>query len=418
MGHASAAGSRIPTLAKSPVVGHPMLAPSVAPREPLAKLDMNQTGHQQQGQGRRQQQHISPGASLSADLSQAVVDSNGRSLIEQQAQQHQRQSVQDLDVHSQEADLASVHWPSSSAAAAAAAVRQLDQELLLQQQDSSRREDSVQDYQQLAIPLHQLPDGAEGMLNVATMPRHVDDVGGDAGLLLEADSLHAEELQILADMLASTATPAIQTQIAMEMSAAATDNHRQDQTASAATVLAPAMSASQQAKPQQGLGALYKAADHPLASSQHTPHSSSAPSEQQAQSAQHAVSMQRPQVASQAMMLNNAGRHHAPASVPFLQQQQQQQPQQQQPEWDMGAELPAGILLTPVSIKQALPRDSLEASIWKLSSSQRKQQLPISRPVNVVGLEQNQQQSIPGDKSLRMVRDSLEAILRSLAARP
>lgn len=121
--------------------------------------------------------------------------------------------------------------------------------------------------------------------------------------------------------------------------------------------------------------------------------------------------MQRLQVASQDMIvLNNAGRHQAPASVPFLQQQQQ-------PEWDMGTELPAGIPLTPVSIKPALPRDSLEASIWKLSSSQRKQQLSASRPVNVVGLEQNQQQSIPGDKSLRMVRDSLEATLRSLAAR-
>ena len=218
MGHASAAGSRTPTLAKSPVVGHPLPTPSVAPREPLAKLDMNQTGHQQQGQ----QQHISPGASLSADLSEAKLGPKNRSSIEQQPQQLQQQSMQDMDTH--EADLASVHWPSSAAAAAAAAagssmVRQLDQELLsLPQQDSSCHEDGTQGYQQSATPLHQLPDGAEGM------PRHVDDVHGDAGLLLEADSLHAEELQILADMLASTAAPATQTQMAVEMSAAATDN--------------------------------------------------------------------------------------------------------------------------------------------------------------------------------------------------
>ena len=63
--------------------------------------------------------------------------------------------------------------------------------------------------------------------------------------------------------------------------------------------------------------------------------------------------------------------------------------QQWQQQSNLPLDLPAGIPLTPVLSQKAQPRDSLEASIWKLSSSQLKQQMP---PKIVFGL---QQQNMP-----------------------
>ena len=107
---------------------------------------------------------------------------------------------------------------------------------------------------------------------------------------------------------------------------------------------------------------------------------------------------------------------------------QQWQQQQQQKTWQ--ADLPAGIPLTPVLSQMAQPRDSLEASIWKLSNSKGKHQIS---PKNAFGVQQqnmppkgassmyvlqpNRQNPNTRDKPLHMVRDSLEATLQKLAAR-
>jgi hypothetical protein len=116
--------------------------------------------------------------------------------------------------------------------------------------------------------------------------------------------------------------------------------------------------------------------------------------------------------------------HHDNHAAHYNQQWQQQQQQNK-----LQVELPAGIPLTPVLSQKAQPRDSLEASIWKLSCSQEKQQMPPKNAFGpqeqnkpqkgaggMYGLQPNRQQPISHDKSLHMVRDSLEATLHKLAA--
>jgi len=365
MHHASAAGSRTTTVARSPVPAQSMHTSSAAVRQPLTKLDINQ----QQQHYRQTQSADSPRDGGQAEAGCPVSMSTE---LHQCHQQQQQQQTQDWDTQTQDAEVTHSHCPREAATA-----RQLDQELLLmqEQQESFQHERNLQSYQQTAGRQHQLSVEAKSVLNNSQEPRHVNKASHHVVISAHSESIHAEESHNLADMLESTS--GCKSDIQVPTAASRIAGRREDQVASGVSLTKPGYSA--------------------VESLQHTWR-------------HHRVDSSR-----------NADNHAAHYN---------QQCQQQQQQNKLQVELPAGIPLTPVLSQKAQPRDSLEASICKLSCSQEKQQMPPKNAFGpqeqnkpqkgaggMYGLQPNRQQPISHDKSLHMVRDSLEATLQKLAAR-
>ncbi len=366
MHHANAAGSRPTTVARSAVPAQSMHTSSAAVRQPLAKLDINQQQQQQQQQPRQTE---------SADSSTAGGQADAGCPVSMPFERHQSlQQQMQLQAHKAVAK----HSHCARDATGTATARQLDQELQLmqKQQGSFQRESNMQSYQQTAGRQHQLSVDAKDVLKDSQEPRHVNCASHYDAISAHSESKHAEESHNLADMPES-------------ISGCESDN--QTPTAGSGIV------GRQEVEVSSGV-------------------SLTKPGCSAMESAQHA--WRHPGLDSSCNADNHAAHYH---------QQWQQQQQQQN---NLQVDLPAGIPLTPVLSQRAQPRDSLEASIWKLSSSQGKQQMPRNNVFGpqeqnmppkgascMYGLQPNRQKPNTHDESLHMVRDSLEATLQKLAAR-
>ena len=367
MHHASAAGSRPATAARSPVPPQSMHTSSAAVRQPLTKLDINQ---------QQQQQQLQPRQTESAD-SRTVRDQADAGHVSMSTEQHQchqqqqQQQTQGWVMQSEDAKETHSHGPRDAAGTATA--RRLDQELQLMQ-ESFQRERNLQSNQQTAVRQHQLLGEAKKVLKDSQEPRHVNNASHQVVISTHSGSIYAEESHSQADMLESSSR--CKTDIQTSTAASSIAGRQEDQVASAG---------SQTRTGSSAMESVQRAWRH------------------------HRLDSSR-----------NADDHAA------LYKQQWQQQQQHKLQLD----LPAGIPLTPVLSQKAQPRDSLEASIWKLSSSQGKHQIP---PTNAFGpqqrnmpqkrassmyrLQPNRQNPNTRDKPLHMVRDSLEATLQKVAAR-
>lgn len=368
MHHANAAGSR-PTMARSPVPLQSMHSSPAALRQPLTKLDINQ---QQQQQPQQTKSADSPAAGGQADVGCPV----SMSTEQHQCHQQQQQQTQEWDMQSDE-DAEATHSHGLRDAPGTATVRRLDKKLQLmqKQQGSFQRDSNLQGYQQTAGSQHRLPVEAKDVLRDMPEPRQVNSASYFAVISPRSASIHAEDSHSLAHMLESTG--GCMSDIQMPTAASRMTGRREDEVVLGVTLTKPGCSAM---KNVQHAG-------------RHHERESSCKAD------------------------NHAAHYH-------------QQWQQQQQQNDLQVDLPAGIPLTPMPGQMAQPRDSLEASIWKLSSSQGKQQTP---PNNVFGppeqnmppegasgmyrLQPNQQKPNTRDKSLHMMRDGLAATLQKLAAR-
>ena len=295
------------------------------------------------------------------------------SMSTEQHQYQQQQQMQDWDLQSEDAEVTFSH--SSRDAAGSTTARRLDQELQLmqEQQESFQRERHLQSNQQTAGCQHQLPVEAKKVLKDSPEPRHVESASHQVVISAHSDSTHAEHFHSLADMLESSSRCKTDTQTSTAASSIA--GRQEDQVASDGSQTKTGFSAME--------------------------------------------------------IVQHAWRHHrldssrnADDHAALYKQQWQQQQQQHKLQLD----LPAGIPLTPVLSQKAQPRDSLEAGIWKLSSSKGKHQIP---PMSAFGPQQqhmpskgassvykpNWQNPNTRNKPLHMVRDSLEAALQKLAAR-
>ena len=295
------------------------------------------------------------------------------SMSTEQHQYQQQQQMQDWDPQSEDAEVTYSH--SSRDAAGSTTARRLDQELQLmqEQQESFQRERHLQSNQQTAGRQHQLPVEAKKVLKDSPEPRHVKNASHQVVISAHSDSTHAEQFHSLADMLESSSRCKTDTQTSTAASSIA--GRQEDQVASDGSQTKTGFSAMEIVQ--------HAWRNHRLDSSR------------------------------------SADDHAA-----LYKQQWQQQQQQHKLQLD----LPAGIPLTPVLSQKAQPRDSLEASIWKLSSSKGKHQIP---PTSAFGPQQqhmpakgassvygpNWQNPNTRNKPLHMVRDSLEAALQKLAAR-
>ncbi len=368
MHHVNAAGSRPVSVARSPVPAPSMHTSSAVVRQPLTKLDTNQQQQQQQQQPQQTESAASPSAGGQADAGPVSM-----STEQHQCRQQQQQQTQEWEMQTEDAEVTHSHGPRDAAGTATA--RRLDQDLQLMQ-ESFQHEGNLQSNQQTADRQHQLPVEAMKVLKDSQEPRHVKCASHYHAISAHSDSIHAEESHNLADMLESSSR--CKTDIQMSTAASSIAGRREDRVASG--------------------GSQTKTGSSAVESVQHAWR-------------HHGLDSSR-----------NADKHAAQYN-----QQWQQQQQQQQNDWQV--DLPAGIPLTPVLCQQAQPRDSLEASIWKLSSSKGKHQIS---PKNAFGLQQqnmppkgasmyvlqpNRQNPNTRDKPLHIVRDSLEATLQKLAAR-
>ena len=317
----------------------------------------------------QQQQLQQPRQAESADShrvrDQADVGPVSMSTEQHQCHQQQQQQTQGWVMQSENAKETHSHGPRDAAGTTTS--RRLDQELHLMQ-ESFQRQRHLQSNQQTADCQHQLPVEAMKVLKDSQEPRRVDNASYYAMTSPHSDSIHAEESHSLADMLESSSR--CKTDYQTSTAASSIAGRREDQVASG--------------------GSQTKTGSSAMESLQHVWR-------------HHRLDSSR-----------NAGDHAA------LSKQQRQQQQQN----SLQVDLPAGIPLTPVLSQKAQPRDSLEASIWKLSSRKRKHQIS---PKNAFGLQQPNMppkgatsmyvQPNTRDKPLHMVRDSLEATLQKLAAR-
>lgn len=327
MHHASAAGSRPATAARSPVPPQSMHTSSAAVRQPLTKLDINQ---------QQQQQQLQPRQTESADSRRVrdQADAGHVSMSTEQHQCHQQQQQQQTQgwvMQSEDAKETHSHGPRDAAGTATA--RRLDQELQLMQ-ESFQRERNLQSNQQTAVRQHQLLGEAKKVLKDSQEPRHVNNASHQVVISTHSGSIYAEESHSQADMLESSSR--CKTDIQTSTAASSIAGRQEDQVASAGSQTRTGSSAME--------------------------------------SVQHAWRHHRLDSSS------SADDHAA------LYKQQWQQ-QQQQNDWQV--DLPAGIPLTPVLSQKAQPTDSLEASIWKLSSGKGKH---LISPNNVYG---PQEQTMP-----------------------
>ncbi|KAL0022155.1 hypothetical protein WJX77_000639 [Trebouxia sp. C0004] len=308
----------------------------------------------------QQQQHQRQAESADSPRArgQAVAGCPVSVSTEQHQCHQQQQQTQDWDPQTQDAAVTHSHGPRDEAGSATA--RQLDQELqsMQEQQEKFQLESNLQSYQQTAGPQHQLPVDAKNVLRDSQEPRHVNNASHSVVISPCSESIHAEESHSLADMLESTI--GCKSDIHTPTASSRTAGRREDQAASGVSLTKPVSSAM----------------NH----------------------------------------LQHAWRHHRFDSSRNAHDHAAQYRQHwQQQQSNLQVDLPAGIPLTPVLNQTAQPRDSLEASIWKLSSSKGKQQLPPksvfgpqeqNMPPNgaggTYGQQPNRQKPNTRDKSLHM----------------
>ena len=406
MHHANAAGSQTPAMIKSPVMIKPVSNLPTPSRQPLANMDLNKHLPSLNIQSPSQ-----PPAQHADAAVQKLV-----SVVGSMATKQQQQWGKVLEKQSQEAVIA----PDKQTCITSTAQQAKGQ--LRQQQGNGQLEDSLQGYEQTSGVPQQLYAGAGEVLAHFQSSRRVANAHDHAGAFADSQSPEAEEAQLLAEMLEPAATSAAERQQPAQPAAAKpgwTSQH-----ASPAPSYAwhtPYLS------PQQlGSHTIYSVANPGAEASQQVLSPSALISEPEC--AAHNVMHSQHLTAGQ----QTAWQPHEVITTPLDAGNATVQSfrQQQRPAWTLGdaADLPIGVPLTPLPTMQAQPRDSLEASIWKLSSSQKQQVSPWTgsdhparshgeRSNGIYGFWQCQQQPDMRDKPLRKVRDSLEAALHKLATK-
>ena len=401
---------------KSPVSFQPLRQSPAAARQPLGDVHLNQ-----------QQPDLQLGTSSNklsgTDHAAEELQADGFLTVSTPTKQLQPWSQQRMrfpEQQVQEAKKEEAVRAGCQQAPVQSTARQLQEQQ--QQQTDLLRHGGLQ-YEQLSDSLQHHYAGSPNVGCVdAVVSTHVANTQDCAHML--PDSLHAEKLQIVAQMLEPIATSASGWQLPSGAPAAAL--HMRSLTASHAPSLTPAMHHSRGTL-QAGTVDLDSNSCQAVGLSHHMVHSASAiPSRHVEAYAEHVLYSQRLTAAQQTTLDPHLhSEHYAGADAAVQSIQKQDRPARLLSD---ASELPVGIPLTPVLSRQPQPRDSLEASIWKLSSSNPKQHKSalsancpsnagMRRALNAYDIEQHLQQPGVDNKSLHMVCDSLEATLQNLAAR-
>ena len=352
MHHASAAGSRSPTPSKSAPASQITSQSSAGCRQALADMDLNQRP-------------------ASLQPSRDGLQTSNASLKEQQAvrpkqpqQQHQLAKQQQRQMpgghvrqqHSQEA---AEHRPGAGS-------RQSKQ---LRWAETKRQPDAQMLYNSpQAAPVrysHSQPDDIQARSSdpdhqqqTWDIPQEVvaHDIGHAAGVH-QTHSNHSEELQVLAQMLAPTAV--VQTDQPYKASHPHSTQH---------STPAHTWGSSQDCETFWNVASVQDRCPGADEDPRYRQHALQTARHMQLQSEQPCVSdsaaayqrlAEQPAASHGGTHLGVSNKAQHEAHVHFA---------------DM-RELPAGIPLTPVLAQHAKPRDSLEASIWKLSGGSRSKQM-------------------------------------------
>lgn len=370
MHHASAAGSRSPTPVKSAAVTQTTSQSSADAKQALAEVDLNQRTASWQPSRDRLQSSDMPWQEL-----QAIKPQQPQPQPQQQQRAKQQQEQGQL-AKQQQHQLEGGHMhqqPSQEGAELmhGAGSRQAKQ---LRWADTHTQPDAqlLHNSPQAATVRHSvnLPDETQALsLDTDHQQHQTWDVHqevakhgkGHAAGSHQTHSIHVEELQVLAQMLEPTAV--VQTDQPHKVSHPQTTQH---------STPGPDWDPSQH----------YEAFQYVASVQARCPSTDEGPSYGQ-HALQTAKQMQLPNKSrfEQSFVNNNGAAYQQLLELPPARYDgahlgvRKKAHLEADPHFTDTRELPAGIPLTPVLVQRAEPRDSLEASIWKLSGGSNNKQM-------------------------------------------
>ena len=201
-----------------------------------------------------------------------------------------------------------------------------------------------------------VPNTADPKCQQQTCSDRVSGQGGCGAAIMHQDhSMHPEELQLLAQMLTPTVQPQQPDARAYPMTA---QNNTLGQGGKAPQSYCPHYDAGIAASRSSAASHISGYRQHALRRLGHMQCSHTAPGDFSANPGASTChyAMQQPSIAHDCSLAMTGSMHHQPALYDVEE-----------------SDLPAGIPLTPIPMQQTQPRDSLEASIWKLFKDRRQQ---------------------------------------------